>query len=480
MLKRVSFLLAALILGTALNLACTPAAAPENTEPEKMDEDVEIAPFILSVTPGASNLIFNGKPVYTLHLENPNPVDVLAEIKVTINTDKNKKAAGIEISQEVAANGTADVTLTPDEDLEPGFYKLSGKVNRKNLPGAVTRGVFGVSPDKIVYDMKDKQADFDTYWDGVLAQLEAVDMSPRLVEVTSHSSSARKVYFVELKSIANGKDGEPETIHGYYVEPQTGENHPVIMHFEGYDTQPPYGNIPKMWCPYGGSSSDYAEFYVSTRGQMINARNANLRDDGLTDENFENAYGDWFAYGFGDLDSYYYRGAFMDCVQCIRFMVERKTKDGKNVCDKDKLFAEGKSQGGAFSYAAAALSPYPLRAIAPGVAFLGDFKEYFGIVDWPGNTAKSSAKKAGITTEEMYTFLSYFDTKNLATRIPATTSVIANMGLEDTTCPPRTNQAPFNTVKTTDKEMHVYPEMGHSVPEDWAGKYEAFFAKCQK
>lgn len=139
------------------------------------------------------------------------------------------------------------------------------------------------------------------------------------------------------------------------------------------------------------------------------------------------------------------------------------------------VFAEGKSQGGAFSYAAAALSPYPLRAVAPGVAFLGDFKNYFSIVDWPGNTARSSAKAAGMTTEEMFEFLSYYDTKNLATRIPESTSVIANMGLVDGTCPPWTNQAPFNTVKTTDKEMHVYPDMGHDVPSDWEAKFLKFF-----
>ena len=80
-----------------------------------------------------------------------------------------------------------------------------------------------------------------------------------------------------------------------------------------------------------------------------------------------------------------------------------------------------------------------------------------------------------MSTEEMYGFLSYFDTKNLATRIPEATAVIANMGLQDGTCPPRTNQAPFNTVKTTDKEMHVYPKMGHDIPSGWDTKITAFF-----
>lgn len=68
----------------------------------------------------------------------------------------------------------------------------------------------------------------------------------------------------------------------------------------------------------------YAEFYLSTRGQCINNRAADEREpDGKGD--FVNTYGDWFAFNFGDKDSYYYRGAFMDCVQAIRFMATRTT-----------------------------------------------------------------------------------------------------------------------------------------------------------
>ena len=137
-----------------------------------------------------------------------------------------------------------------------------------------------------------------------------------------------------------------------------------------------------------------------------------------------------------------------------------------------KLFAEGSSQGGALSYAAAALSDYPFTAIAPCVAFLGDFPDYFKIVSWPGDTAK--ANKGSMTDEQMYAFLSYFDTKNLATRL-GDCAVIACTGLQDKTCPPHTNIAPYNNLPTTDKEYYFYPEMKHDIPSDWAGKYMKFF-----
>ena len=141
------------------------------------------------------------------------------------------------------------------------------------------------------------------------------------------------------------------------------------------------------------------------------------------------------------------------------------------------LFAEGSSQGGALSYACAALSNYPLTAIAPNVAFLGDYPDYFKIVDWPGSTAKAAAKEAGMTDEEMYAFLSYFDTKNLATRIHC--AVLGTSGLLDGTCPPHTNIAPYNLIDNPDKEYHFYPNMTHDYPKNWWSMIGNFWKKFQ-
>jgi cephalosporin-C deacetylase len=146
-------------------------------------------------------------------------------------------------------------------------------------------------------------------------------------------------------------------------------------------------------------------------------------------------------------------------------MASRPTSDMTN------LFAEGSSQGGALSYACAALSDYPFTAIACNVAFLGDYPDYFELVSWPGNVAK--ANKGSMTDEEMYAFLSYYDTKNLATKISC--AVLASSGLQDGTCPPHTNFAAFNNVNSQDKEMVIDPEMGHSFPAGWTTKQANFF-----
>ena len=407
------------------------------------------------------DMIWSGKPYFNIALENAEVEPVQLAIKVRITTDTKKLVLEMTDTVEVAGNTKRNYAVTTSENLEPGFYRAMCFVNGKTARNFV----FGIDPFDIV-SAPDKQPDFDQYWQDVKDQLAAVDMNPVLKEITEKSSSTRKVYLVEFYSVPDGAAGDPVKIRGYYCEPTDGAKHPVLLHFYGYDTQ---GSKAKCECPSGGNSR-YAEFYLSHRGQYLNNRPATTHNPGI-DEDCVNIYGDWLAYHFGDKDSYYYRGAFMDAVQAVRFMATRETSD------MNKLFAEGSSQGGALCYACASLSDYPFTAITPNVAFLGDFPDYFQIVGWPAETYKKEAKALGMTDEEMFAFLSYYDTKNLATRISC--AVLATSGLMDGTCPPHTNIAPFNNLQTPakDKEYHFYPTMTHDYPKDWYSMIENFRKK---
>ncbi len=462
-MKRIFTFLAATLLAGAMMLAgCEKPATPDDSE-EPVEEPAEVenpydgmSRFKISVTVTEDWTFIGKQPYFKFNIQNPNEKALPTEIKVKIFTDKGSSVTTLSLSADIPAGSTKEIPFPVDYNLEPGFYKANCTVKNGNSKTFF----FGYNPTDIV-SAPDKQEDFDAYWDNAKAQLAAVDMAPVLTEIPSRSSAARKVYLVEMNSAPDTPGGEPAVIRGYYLEPQDGKKHPVIVHFYGYDT---LQNPEKIYCPYGGSSAEFAEFYLSTRGQIINHRPASKREDGI-DRDFENTYGDWFAFQFGDKDGYYYRGAYMDCVQAVRFMADQPTSDMSN------LFGEGKSQGGAFSYAAAALSDYTFKAIAPCVAFMGDFPDYFKIVSWPGNVAK--ANKGSMTDEQMYAFLSYFDTKNLAPRIKS--SVIACIGLQDATCPPHTNIAPYNNLTVSDKEMHYYPEMGHEIPSDWEDKIMKYF-----
>ncbi|MBQ9410030.1 MAG: acetylxylan esterase [Bacteroidales bacterium] len=474
MIKKLPYFFVSALLAMAVAFACTPAPAPENETPEENQEpenqqpaEEDLQPFTFSVTPGSENYIFQVKPTFTLHLNNPNKVAATAEISFVINTDKSKKVLSRNIEKEVPANGSADVTLTTEEILEPGFYKATGKVGRKSFLAARP---FGIDPFQID-SAPDMQPDFAQFWEDAYNQLKAIDLNENFIQ-----TSRQGTYLVEMQSIPDGLEGEPVTIRCYYIEPpKDGSTHPVIVHYYGYDDFP---GTTMLELPSG--NAEFAHLWLSTRGQRINARAKNLRQDGI-DMDFVNPYDkQWFTVNFGDKDSYYYRGAYMDCVQGIRFLALSQDSRVKGRIDMDNVFVEGMSQGGAFSYAAASLSKeYPVRAIAAAVAFMGDFPDYFTIVPnegggFPG-MAQNCKKALGWTDTKMYEFMSYFDTKNLATTVSC--PIIAAIGLQDNICPPHTNIAPYNNALTpeADKQMTFYPDMGHAYPSGWDSGYIKFF-----
>ena len=469
--KKSYLFIAAIAFMATVAIGCTkpdPQPAPDDEQQQEQPQQLKALKPTVEVT---DNWVWDGKPSISLVIENPNAVDVTETVKTEISTDLKKFVTKVEQTAEVPANGKVTVKITTEEDLEPGFYKAKIYVG-----SAVKAFNFGISPYDIV-SAPDMQPDFDEYWANAKLSLpELVEgETVTLTEVPSQSSATRKVYLVKMQSAPNSPDGEPVIVRGFYVEPQDGQKHPVVMHFFGWDDRGGSVTVPS------GGSGDYAEFYLSTRGQYNNNRPAAFEKTAAWIEEHGEWKADdpceyasimkpndkynWFGFNFGDKDGFYYRGVFLDCVQAVRFMASRPTSDMTN------LFAEGSSQGGALSYACAALSDYPFTAIACNVAFLGDYPDYFRIVTWPGDTAK--ANKGSMTDEEMYAFLSYYDTKNLATKISC--AVLASSGLQDGTCPPHTNFAAFNNLNTTDKEMIIDPKMGHSYPANWSSKQSKFF-----
>lgn len=460
-MKKVSYLIITLV--AMVLVACGgckgPAPTPEPEVTPSVDPTPAVEPDMKLITqsvPVTDNWVWSSKPDITVHIENGNTVAVKVGVKVKFTTDKKVAVETFADSVDVAAGDAVDYKVTTTANLEPGFYRAACTVNGKTAKNFI----FGIDPFKIV-SAPDKQADFEQFWQTAKDQLAAVDMNAKLTEITDKSSAKRKVYLVEMYSVPDGLTGEPVLVRGYYCEPQDGQKHPVIMHYYGYDTQ---NSKAKCECPAGGSS-DYAEFYLSHRGQYLNNRPAGT-NPGVVEATV-NIYGDWFSYHFGDRDSWYYRGAFMDVVQSVRFMATRETSD------MSKLFAEGSSQGGALTYAAAALSDYPFSAIAANVAFLGDYADAMDIGGLAAETAKRC--KGSMTDAEMLAFLSYFDTKNLTPRISC--AVLASSGLQDDVCPPRTNVVPFNNLATpeSEKEYLFGPEMGHSYPGSWYTKMNNLF-----
>lgn len=110
-----------------------------------------------------------------------------------------------------------------------------------------------------------------------------------------------------------------------------------------------------------------------------------------------------------------------------------------------------------------------IAAAAPAVPFLGDFPHYAQIVNWPMGEILAEAKRLEIPEEELYRTLSYFDVKNFTDRIKC--PIYMSFGLQDPTCPPHTEFAEYNQVKSS-KQYFCVPLCGHAMwlEKSWTKK----------
>ncbi|MDR3235139.1 MAG: acetylxylan esterase [Prevotellaceae bacterium] len=328
------------------------------------------------------------------------------------------------------------------ENPDPGFYRYAVQLLRNDTTIFETKVNVGVEPEQISSPI-DAKDDFKAFWENNLAELKKVAPKYKLTPQPQHSNADYRMFLVEMRSFEN------ELIRGYYAQPTHAGKHPVIIEYMGYNTP---GYLPDTtW-------DGFAHFVLSIRGQGLNQPT--------------NRFGKWIMYGLESKETYYYRGAFLDVVRAVDFVCSRPE------IDADRIGVQGGSQGGALSFAAAALDPR-VKAASPHIPFLSDYRDYFKIAAWPKNDLDEYVSKHPETSlEKIYDVLSYFDVKNLAQWI--TCPVIMGIGVQDEICPPHTNFAVFNQVKSR-KTWVAYPTLGHTheVGSAYHGETMKMFAEMK-
>ena len=110
------------------------------------------------------------------------------------------------------------------------------------------------SPERYVSKVE-KPADFDEFWDGVLAQAAGVPLNPETNYSDLRSDEDVEVYETFYDSIDDVR------IAGWYCVPRGSEGKlPVILTLPGYQGEP---GIPKEWARKG-----YAALSVAPRGKL--------------------------------------------------------------------------------------------------------------------------------------------------------------------------------------------------------------------
>ena len=373
--------------------------------------------FVLDSTSG----IYTGEGPHTIEVKSASSVCQDMEYVLEVSTDFGEPVITLSQTAELHKGGAE---LNFSLDPAPGFYNAVLYLVKDGVRKELTRTNLGFNPEQIISE-QDKEPDFDEFWSETLEELASVAPEYKLIPLKDHSNEVRQAFRAEMKSLGG------ETVSGLLMLPVAEGRYPAVISYMGYGSD--------VWYPNPSDNPEKIEFQLCIRNQAFN-RLPNEKDD-------------WCTRGIESKETYYYRGAFADAVRAIDFIFSL------DKTDPDFVFANGESQGGALTLVAASLD-HRLKAIAPSAPFLNDYRDYFALAGWPGEPIIAAAKAKGMSEDEMYRVLSYFDVKNFTDKIQC--PVLMAIGLQDPVCPPHTNFAGYNHIKT-EKSWICYPLAGHNV-----------------
>lgn len=392
----------------------------------------------ISINPTQKDHIFTNsqKVVFPVSLSNQFSENITGSLSYTIKSDFGEEI--LEHSENIKLRRKKSFTKNlVFENLNPGFYqvKLDFKSNLDNKSYSFR---FGKDPEKIV-SPTDRPDDFEDYWFRAKKELAAVAPQFKMIYQEEMSTPEREVYLVEMRSLGN------VLIRGWYGKPRKEGVYPAILHVQGYSS-----NMKIAWAYQG---NDMAVLALNVRGH------------GNSQDQVNPGFPGYLQHNLLDKETYIYRGAYMDCLRAVDFLFSRPE------IDTTRIAVEGGSQGGALSFATAALDNERIALCVPHVPFLSDFRDYFRLVGWPSGEMHNFVRdNENADWETIYNTLSYIDIKNLAPWIKV--PVFMSVGLLDDTCPNHINFAAYNQLNV-EKEYIAFPWSTHRIDASWNSlKYE--------
>jgi len=296
--------------------------------------------------------------------------------------------------------------------------------------------------------MNPRPKDLDVYWAKALREMRLLDPKVQLVPHKGVGASFAECFDMIWTGVGGAR------IQAKLLRPKrSAKKHPALCLFHGYSMSSgdwfdklPYVaqgfTVAAMDCRgQGGSSEDRGGVKGNTlQGHIIR---------GLDDSP----------------EKLLYRQVYLDAAQMAGIVM------GMPEVDPQRVGAMGASQGGGLTLACAALEPRIAR-IAPVYPFLCDYQRV-----WEMDLAKDAYEElrqyfrrfdpTHSRAKEVFTKLGYIDNQHLAPRIKA--RVLMAVGLMDPICPPSTQFAAYNKIRSK-KEMVVYHDYSHEWIPGFADK----------
>ena len=291
--------------------------------------------------------------------------------------------------------------------------------------------------------------DFDAFWDSSLSAMRALDPEVELVpaEFQTPFADCYHMYFTGMGGAR---------VHAKLLTPKgVEEPHPAVVMFHGYSM-----NSGDWTGKLGYAAAGFTVAALDCRGQ-----------GGLSQDNGSPL--GWTLRGHivrgleDEPENLIYRQIFLDTAQLAGIVMDMPD------VDETRVGATGGSQGGGLTLACAALEPR-IRRAAPVFPFLTDYqrvwqielaKDAYGELDeWFRRFDPLHERE-----DEVFLKLGYIDVQHLAARIGG--EVLMATGLMDQICPPSSQFAAYNKIRTT-KDVHIYPDFRH---ENLPGNDDAIF-----
>ena len=280
--------------------------------------------------------------------------------------------------------------------------------------------------------------DIDEYWDAALDEMNSVNHNAEFIkkEFPSKVADMYDLYYTGTKNAR---------IYAKVAIPKNKEEKmPAVLMFHG---------LSGSSCEWSGllkyASQGYVVAFMDTRGQ------------GGLSEDVGMVSGTTFTTPFtrgldGDKHDLLMRDVFLDTALLAKIIM------GLDCVDETRVGVTGGSQGGGLSVACACLVP-EVKKCAAVYPYLSDYKRVY---EMDLNKGAYEGLKYYFRHfdprherfDEVYEKLGYIDIQNLAKRMKA--ELLMFTGLMDTTCPPSTQFAMYNKVKSK-KNVIFYPEYGH-------------------
>lgn len=376
-------------------------------------------------------------------------------------TDDGKPLAGEKIYcnfiGEETARGRAEVTTDAAGKAEvsrtfgrPGFIRCaaSAQVGGKKVSAS---GGAGAEPEKIV-PARPEPADFDAYWAGVKAELNAMPLKVKLTQVEPPQKGVRdrvKVYDFEI----NMPSGRP--VRGYLAMPSgaAAKSLPAQVSFHGAGVR--------------GSSMPVG---TALKGRIAIDINAHGIENGKPKEYYENLLkGDLRSYrydGRTSRDTIYFRGMYQRIYRTLQFVKSLPEWDGRT------LIAVGTSQGGGQALVAAGIDP----DVTCCVAYVPALCDHGGFAVGRESGWPRFHKEEGGTSPEVMTVADYIDAVNFARKITGADTVLTT-GFIDLSCTPSSVFAAYNVIPSGSKQIWCSPPSDHSVPREFYSRGDEFIRR---